>query len=364
MRKLLPRLALFALSILLALVLAEAGVRLWFRARGGEQDFHTALMRARGTPRHGAFNLMRLVQASAVPDIVYELRPGLEGTFRGLSVRTNAQGLRGSRDFTLEKPAGTFRIVGLGDSNTFGWGVGEGETYLQIVQRKLDESAAVRRGRRFEVLNFGVPGYNTTMEVATYEHKAARFAPDLVIIHFIGNDLGLPHFMQPPETLRTTSHSYLWDLLHARFGSMQDEVDPDLLAHDRSRLAPEVRRQVRGQYQHMLGQGAYRRAMARLASLTRPRGIPVIVMALGDVSGEGSLAHQAADANGFRFLDASPRFYQYLIDHGIGTEKKDWQRTFRIPHDGHPNRVAHQLYAEVLMAELERASLLGARAKI
>jgi len=354
LKKLLPRLALLALSIALALVLAEIGLRLWFRAHGGDQDFHTALLRARGASTRGAFTLIQLVQASPVPDIVYELRPGLEGTFRGQSVRTTANGVRGDRDVALEKPAGTVRIVGLGDSNAFGWGVGEGEPYLEIVQHELDASAAAKSGRRFEVLNFGVPGYNTTMEVATYEHRAARFAPDLVIIHFIGNDLGLPHFMQPPETLRTTSHVYLWDLLHARFGSMQDEADPDLLAHDRSGLDPEARRQVRGQYQHMLGPDAYRRAMARLAALTRPRGIPVIVMALGDVSGEGSLAHQAADANGFRFLDASPHFYRYLIDHGIGTEKADWQRTFRIPHDGHPNRLGHRLYAEVLMTELER----------
>jgi lysophospholipase L1-like esterase len=358
LKKLLPRLALLALSIVLALVLAEIGLRLWFRAHGGDQDFHAALVRARGASTRGAFNLMQLVQASPVPDIVYELRPGLAGTFRGQSVRTTANGLRGDRDVTPEKPVRTVRIVGLGDSNTFGWGVGEGEPYLEIVQRELDASAAAQSGRRFEVLNFGVPGYNTTMEVATYEHRAARLAPDLVIIHFIGNDLGLPHFMQPPETLRTTSHVYLWDLLHARFGSMQDEVDPDLLAHDRSGLDPEARRQVRSQYQHMLGQDAYRRAMARLAALTRPRGIPVIVMALGDVSGEGSLAHQAADANGFRFLDASPHFYRYLIDHGIGTEKADWQRTFRIPHDGHPNRLAHRLYAEVLMEDLAHGPLL------
>jgi hypothetical protein len=355
MRKLLPRLLLFALSILLALILAEVGLRLWFRARGGEQDFQAALRQARGAPRHGKLTLMQLVQASAVPDIVYELRPNLEGVFRGRSVRTNAQGLRGGRSFAVEKPAGTFRIVGLGDSCMFGWGMGEGETYLQILQRKLDETAPA--GRRFEVLNFGVPGYNTTMEAATYEHKAARFSPDLVVIHFIGNDLGLPHFMQPPEMLRTTSHSYLWDLLHARFGSMQDEVDPDLLAHDRSGLAPEVRLGARSQYQHMVGPDAYRRAMARLAALTRPRGIPVIVMALGDVSGEGSLAHQAADANGFRFLDASPYFYQYLVDHGFGTEKVDWQSAFRIPHDGHPNRLGHELYAEVLLKEIERAKI-------
>ena len=349
-RQRIVRLALLALSLVLALVLAEVGLRLWFRAHGGAGDFHAALLRARGAPTRGAFTLIELVQASAVPDIVYELRPGLEGTFRGQTVRTNSNGLRGARDFTPEKPAGTFRIAVLGDSNTFGWGVGEGEPYVQIVQRQLD---TVARDRRFEVLNFGVPGYNTTMEVATYEHKAAPFAPDLVVIHFIGNDLDLPHFMQPPESLHTAVHSYLWDLLRARFGSMQDEADPDLLSHDRSKLDPEYRQKVRGQYQHMVGPDAYRREMARLGALTRARKIPVIVMALGDVSGEGSLAHQAAGANGFRFLDASPRFYRYLEEHNLGTEKADWQHTFRIPHDGHPNRLGHQLYAEVLMDELK-----------
>jgi lysophospholipase L1-like esterase len=353
-RKHVQRLALLALSILLTLAVAEVGLRLWFRARD-PGDFQAALRRARGAPARGAFTLVQLVQASPVPDIVYELRPGLAGTFRGQAVRTDRHGLRGGRDATPEKPAGTFRIAFLGDSNTFGWGVGEGETYADVLQKTLDDSQAP--GRRVEVLNFGVPGYNTTMEVATCEHKALAFAPDLAVIHFIGNDFGLPHFMQPPESLRTTSHLVLWDLLKARFASLEDETDPDLLAHDRSRLAPETRRQVRGQYQHMVGPDAYRRAMARLAAVTRPRGIPVIVLALGDVSGEGGLAHQAATANGFRFVDASPRFYNYLVEHGLGTDKKDWQRTFRIPHDGHPNRVAHRLYAEVLLAELRRMGI-------
>jgi len=351
-RKLVQRLALLLLSLFVALLLAEAGVRLWFRAHGGESDFHSALLRARGAPTRGAFTLIQLVQASPVPDVVYELRPGLEGTFRNQTVRTNGLGLRGP-DVTREKPAGTRRIAVLGDSNTFGWGVGEGEPYTQLVQQALDKT-----GRRFEVLNFGVPGYNTTMEVATYESKAAAFSPDLVIIHFIGNDLDLPHFMQPPENLRSAAHSDLWDLWQARFGSLQDEADPDLLAHDRSKLDPEYRQKVRGQYQHMVGPDAYRREMAKLGALTREKKIPVIVMALGDVSGEGSLAHQAADANGMRFLDASPRFYRYLVEHGLGTEKADWQRTFRIPHDGHPNRLGHQLYAEVILDELRAMGLV------
>jgi len=357
-RRLIPRLALIALSVILALVLGEVGLRMWFRARGDQGDLRSALWRARRAPAHGVFTLVQLVQASSVPDIVYELRPGLEGTFRGQPVRTNAHGMRGARDFSPRKPAGTFRIAGLGASIMFGWGVGEGEPYLQIVQRKLDETA---RGRRFEVLNFGVPGYNATMEVATYEHKVAALSPDLVVVHFVGNSLKLPHFMQMPESLRSP-RSYLLDFLRARFGSMQDEVDPDLLAHDRSALDPEIRQQAPVQYQHMVGPDAYRREMAKLATLTRPQHIPVLVMALGSASGDGILAHQAAIANGFGFLDVSPVFFQYLREHDLGTGKAAWQRAFQIPHDAHPTRLGHQLYAEALFAELGKMGIVEAPA--
>lgn len=88
--------------------------------------------------------------------------------------------------------------------------------------------------------------------------------------------------------------------------------------------------------------------MARLGALTRARGIPVIVLALGGAGERGSLTRQAAEENGFTFLDASPRFYRYLVENNLGNGKAVWQETFRIPHDGHPNRLAHELYAEVL----------------
>jgi lysophospholipase L1-like esterase len=360
-RPLIPRLVLVALSVGLALVLGEIGLRVWLWTRSDQRDFHSALWRARRAPAHGVLTLLQLVQASPVPDIVYELRPGTEGTFRGQPVRTNSHGMRGARDFSLRKPARTFRIAGLGDSVMFGWGVGEGEPYLQIIQRKLDETA---RDRRFEVLNFGVPGYNTAMEVATYEHKAAAFSPDLVIIHFIGNDLGLPHFMQVPESLRSASRSYLLDFLRARFGSMQDEVDPDLLAHDRSTEEPKLRRQAPVQYRHMVGPDAYLREMARLAALIRPRHVPVLVMALGSSSGKGILAHQAAIANGFGFLDVSPSFSRYLREHSLGTGKAAWRRAFQIPHDAHPTPLGHQLYAEALFGELEKMGIVKAPAAI
>jgi GDSL-like Lipase/Acylhydrolase family len=339
------------LSTLLALLLAEGGLRAYYGARE-PADFAAALRNARNAPRTGALALGQIVQESRYPDVVYELRPGLDGTFRGQTLRTNSLGLRGAREYAREKPAGTFRVVrvvGLGDSNMFGWGVGEGEPYLQILEKKM--------GERFEALNFGVPGYNAVMEVAAYEHRAAALDPDMVIVHFIGNDFGLPHFLQAPEEARSPVHSYLWELLQARFGSKEDEVDPGLLPHDRSRLDPELRQKARGRYAHMVGPEAYVKAMARLGELTRARGIPVILLSLGGSGDQGNLARQAAEANGFTFLDASPRFYRHLVENHLEDSRQVWRSTFRIPHDGHPNALAHRLYAEVLAEAVVRRAM-------
>ncbi len=361
MRRLFLALFFVLLSIVVALGLGEAGLRLYFRSKGMDGgDVRQVLRRSRRSRETttGALSLLHLVQASPYDDVVYDLRPGLNGSFKGKPVRTDAQGLRGSRDYALVKPPGTFRIVGLGDSVMFGWGVGEAETYMQIVERRLNEHPpavpAALPGRRFEVLDFGVPGYNTAMEVATYEHRAAAYAPDLVLVHFIGNDFDLPHFMKLPKSRRSPLHWYLAELLRARFGPArpEDEVDPDLLGHDRSDLPAEERAEVRGQYQNMVGEDNFRRSLGRLAALTRPRGIPVVVMALGGEGGRGKIARETAEANGFRFLDASPHFYDYLVAHGLEGERQNWVKVFRIPHDGHPNALGHQLYADVVMKEL------------
>ena len=135
-----------------------------------------------------------LVQPSPYPDIVYELKRKATGTFLGKAFSSNSIGLR-DKEFTLEKPANTIRIVGLGDSIMFGWGVEQDESYLKLLESKLQSK---HPNQSFEVMNFAVPGYNTAMEVATFEHKALAFDPDLVILHFVDNDFGVPLFMQKP----------------------------------------------------------------------------------------------------------------------------------------------------------------------
>ncbi len=352
--------AVVVIAATLALVVAEVAVRLWLD-RGESGDVRSRLARSESANLADAnekFSLIGLVESSPWPDVVYQLKPNLSGTFRGQSVRTNALGLRGSAEFSAKKPVGVVRIAGIGDSVMFGWGVGEGEPYLQVLSAELEKRAPV--GKRFEVMSFAVPGYNTSLEVAAFEHRALPTEPDLAVVHFVGNDFGLPHFLRRDVGTDGAARprSRLWEVLSARFfPSPDDQVDPDLIGHD-AEGAPGVRAEAKKRYQHLAGETAYRRAMDRLGELSKAHGVPVIVLALGGDSGRGAIAREAAEANGFTFLNAAPRFYQDLVARHHENDRKAWVTDFRIPHDGHPNVRAHRLYAEVLLAEIERRGLL------
>lgn len=98
--------------------------------------------------------------------------------------RINRQGMRAGYDFTYAKPAGTLRIVSLGDSFTIGYEVAEDETFSSVLERELRE-----RGFAVEVLNAGVSGYSNAEELLYLERELLRYDPDLVLVSFSANDL-------------------------------------------------------------------------------------------------------------------------------------------------------------------------------
>ncbi len=85
---------------------------------------------------------------------------------------TNANGLR--THARTPRTAGVQRVIILGDSTVFGWGVSDGETFPDALGRALGPSV--------EVINAGQPGYSTTQMVALYERSIAEFAPDLMVV--------------------------------------------------------------------------------------------------------------------------------------------------------------------------------------
>jgi lysophospholipase L1-like esterase len=104
----------------------------------------------------------------------------------GVDVRINSQGLR-DYEYSLAKPAGVYRIMLLGDSTTFGWGVPVNETTAKILERNLN-TQHLPGYDHVEVLNAGVGNYDTVQEVTYYHTRGRAFQPDLVVLVYFIND--------------------------------------------------------------------------------------------------------------------------------------------------------------------------------
>jgi len=195
--------ALALVSCLVALLVGELIVR----ARGP-----VAYMRPLEPTPDDAWAQM-LHQPSAIPGLSYELVPNREREAVGTLVRTNSFGMRDDEP----RPAGeALRVVVLGDSFTFGFGVDGDRTYPNVLERLLDESS---NGRPFDVLNFGVGGYSTRDEALVLEHKALAWDPVLIVVGYTLNDPEIDpiqplhqRFQQP----RWWQHSALLRLLAYR----------------------------------------------------------------------------------------------------------------------------------------------------
>ena len=94
-------------------------------------------------------------------------------------VHINAHGTRGA-EFGDAKPANTIRIISLGDSRTFGWGLSEAETYSALLQRHLQEKLGP--ARRVEVINAGVNAWSFPQMAVFFREYALRWQPDLVVL--------------------------------------------------------------------------------------------------------------------------------------------------------------------------------------
>jgi lysophospholipase L1-like esterase len=340
-------LALAAASALLSLLALEVA----FRARA-----HFAAPAGLGTaqpgrvPPGGRARLGNIVRLSPDPRIVYELVPGLDVTFLGAPLRTNPDGFRGP----LVPPARTrpaVRVVGLGDSVMFGWGVSEEETYLARLVSRLETASP---GVAWEVVNTAVPGYNTVMEVETLEAKGLRFDPDLVILNFVGNDLGLPNFIEERPDVLSFRQSFLREFVRARLGGAP-EPGPRLVG-----VSPEERRfggeadlaRVPPRYRGLVGPRSWRAAMERLRDLARGHGFEVLVLAHPGIFG---YARDTARELGFVLVETEAAVRAWAGAHGI----TDIQRPplTLTAEDPHPSAIGHEIIATVLADHVRSSGL-------
>ena len=116
----------------------------------------------------------------------YALRPGWSGIHENtdfrVGVRVNALGMRGAEP-PREKTPGARRILVLGDSFAFGWGVGDDETFPARLAARWR-----RTGDPLELFDAAVPGYAADQHWIFLRERGFALAPDLIVLALCQND--------------------------------------------------------------------------------------------------------------------------------------------------------------------------------
>ncbi|MBI4353860.1 MAG: hypothetical protein HY595_01355 [Candidatus Omnitrophica bacterium] len=166
------------------------------------------------------------------PTLGYVNRPGASVRFRNKEFDThvtiNSRGLR-DREYPYEE-SNPFRIVVLGDSFAFGWGVEQAECVTEVLEERYLQGT--------DVINLSVSGYGTLQELRLFQEDGVKYHPDLVLVLWFSNDLderipevyfhnGRMSEVDLPRT-RWSKHLRLWLLRHSYAFTLLRETRNDL----------------------------------------------------------------------------------------------------------------------------------------
>ena len=165
-------LLLLGMSLILFLIIAEGGSKLFFHYR---PIAPFAILVAPG-------DFTRTAKASQSPNLAFVGIPFEAFVDNGIYYAYNSQGLR-DHEYGPKK-GGVYRILVLGDSVTWGVGVAFNDTYVKKLEKKLKENQAIT----YEVINAATGGYNTIQELLWFKEYGFAYQPDLIIIAFTGAD--------------------------------------------------------------------------------------------------------------------------------------------------------------------------------
>lgn len=100
-----------------------------------------------------------------------------------VEAQISSQGLRNEK-VTVPKPQGVYRILALGDSYTYGWGVAEGNSWPKVLEKLLKQIDP-----KYEVINAGIPGVGITEERYICQAYNKQFDVDELFLAIYTDDL-------------------------------------------------------------------------------------------------------------------------------------------------------------------------------
>ncbi len=268
-----------------------------------------------------------------------------------VEVHINSAGIREREDLAKAKPQGQRRIVCLGDSFTFGWGIPEELGWVRLLENELRKS-----GSDVRTVNCGAAG---TVCVDEYwfglKHRFHTFQPDAVVLTICLNDLipssGLQLLGPSPNT-----GSRVLDLVAGVFGRSPLDLDPKLDWVDELLRLPKAEGLAGGLYhvsdkpfEAMWAQGVPQQSLRAAKAWCDAQSIPFLVVLWPFLQGLAPGAYYpfqkihdlvAADcaAANIAFLDVLPALR--------GTPD---EQLWVTPADPHANPRAHALVMPSLL---------------
>jgi len=311
-RAVLSKLLLVAASVLVSLGALEVLLRLYLL----NHTFYDVEM-----TRYA----LLLKEESPNPRIGHIHRPNTGATLMNVPVHINADGLR-DRDHNVAHGK-EYRIVLLGDSFTFGWGVSEPETFKARLETALNQRYPT------EIINLGTGNYNSDQELNLFLEKGLKYAPDKVVVFYFINDAERTVIK---HTRGFFFHSrlvtFVWSKVHALLSGYGDEV-----------------RGYKGYYADLYrpenpGWQATRAALVRLRDICREHGIQLQVVIIPEL-------HQLQD---YPFADEHRLVTDFLRQHDIAVldlapafkNETEPTRLWVSPDDAHANALGHELIAK------------------
>ncbi|MBI5814215.1 MAG: SGNH/GDSL hydrolase family protein [Nitrospinae bacterium] len=278
----------------------------------------------------------------------HELAPGSSATLMKVPVSVNSHGFRDD-EYGVEKPAGVYRIMLLGDSLTFGWGAKREERFSQLLEAGLNrEMAPAGNARRAQVMNTGTVNYNTAQEAALYMERGRKFKPDMVILNYFINDAeeALAH-----KSPRLLSYSYFAMWLWGKLGMVRTALEGgggDYKSYYRSLYSAGSP-----------GWEAAMGAMAELGRQAKADGVVYVVAILPELHAVGR-NYEFADIHEKVRNAAISGGADLVIDLAGQFAAEAPQSLWVAPDDAHPNKKGHEIIANAIMAKLTQAGLVNA----
>lgn len=279
--------------------------------------------------------------------LVFRHKPSWETRYGNVRVTYNERGLRDRP--VLPKAAGEYRILALGDSVTFGWGVNQDKTFSARLETLLEE----RLHRPVRVINSGVGGYNTVQEMTYFKQEGIALQPDLVMLTYVQNDIEVNKGPFDPW-----AQSSLWgkpfpDMVITMVGKLWFYR---LMHHTYNYAMPKLQ-QTPAATSPQKGMG-WRQSMAALRELVamcEERKIPLILFFRRSHPEENKLLFEdvVRHAHGAQVKDMAP-WYNGLEEFTLVNSKVD----------GHPNAEGHRVMAEHMANDIISFVMPNGRAEV